>query len=333
MTVPVTVGLNGTPASMAAADWGAREAALRGLPLRLVSAWEWQPFSYAPLAGSEMPEQWSVRVPEEAAAELRRRYPGLDVTADRLTGPPPEVLCEAAKESELLALGSTGLGPLAGFLLGSVAMATVAHTGRPVVLVRAPEGGQGEGEGAEEDAGGEAGSGGGNGGDGGASEAGDGAVVLGIDLSSPGDETIRFGFAAASVRSAPLRVINGWNPPPYFGHGIGDDEGRRSEAIDRAAETMRAVLAPWRERYPAVEVAEEPGIGRPARLLSEAGAGAGLVVVGRRATPRRPGQPRIGHVAHAVLHHCPAPVAVVPSADVVPLAAVVPPSDVVPPAA
>ncbi|WP_406528449.1 universal stress protein [Streptomyces sp. I8-5] len=306
MTVPVTVGLNGTPASMAAADWGAREAVLRGLPLRLVSAWEWQPFSYAPLAGSEMPEQWSIRVPEETAAELRRRYPGLDVTVDRLTGPPPEVLCEAAKESELLALGSTGLGPLAGFLLGSVAMATVAHTERPVVLVRAYEGeGEGEGEGGEA---------GGADGDGGASEADDGAVVLGIDLSSPGDETIRFGFAAAAVRSAPLRVINGWNPPPYFGHGIGDDEGRRAEAIDRVAESMRAALAPWRERYPAVEVAEEPGIGRPARLLSEAGAGAGLVVVGRRATPRRPGQPRIGHVAHAVLHHCPAPVAVVPQA-------------------
>ncbi|MFD0341624.1 universal stress protein [Streptomyces sp. NPDC127117] len=323
MTVPVTVGLNGTPASMAAADWGAREAALRGLPLRLVSAWEWQPFSYAPLAGSEMPEQWSVRVPEETAEELRRRYPGLDVTADRLTGSPPEVLREAAKQSELLALGSTGLGPLAGFLLGSVAMATIAHTERPVVLVRADEeedaGDDGEGDDGEggEAGGGDDGEGGeaGGGGDGGASEAGDGAVVLGIDLSSPGDETIRFGFAAAAVRSAPLRVINGWNPPPYFGHGIGDDEGRRAEAIDRAAESMRAVLAPWRERYPAVEVAEEPGIGRPARLLSEAGAGAGLVVVGRRATPRRPGQPRIGHVAHAVLHHCPAPVAVVPSAD------------------
>jgi nucleotide-binding universal stress UspA family protein len=293
MTVPVTVGLNGTPESMAAADWGAREAALRGLPLRLVSAWEWQPFSYAPLAGSEMPEQWSIRVPEETAAELRRRYPGLDATTDRLTGPPPEVLCEAAKGSELLALGSTGLGPLAGFLLGSVAMATVAHTERPVVLVRA--GAEGEGD---QDEGGEAG----------------GAVVLGIDLNSPGDETIRFGFVAASVRSAPLRVINGWNPPPYFGHGIGADEGRRAEAIDRAAESMRAVLAPWREKYPAVEVAEEPGIGRPARLLSEAGDGAGLVVVGRRATPHRPGQPRIGHVAHAVLHHCPAPVAVVPAA-------------------
>ncbi|MEL5956677.1 universal stress protein [Streptomyces sp. CLV115] len=303
MTVPVTVGLNGTPASIAAADWGAREAALRGLPLRLVSAWEWQPFSYAPLAGGEMPEQWSVRVPEETAAELRRRYPGLDVTADRLTGPPPEVLCEVAKGSELLALGSTGLGPLAGFLLGSVAMATVAHTERPVVLVRAHEGEGDEGEG------GEAGGGGG-----GASEAGDRAVVLGIDLSSPGDETIRFGFAAAAARSAPLRVINGWNPPPYFGHGIGDDEGRRAEVIDRTAASMRAALEPWRERYPAVEVAEEPGIGRPARLLSEAGAGAGLVVVGRRATPRRPGQPRIGHVAHAVMHHCPAPVAVVPQA-------------------
>ncbi|MFE4796042.1 universal stress protein [Streptomyces sp. NPDC056708] len=299
MPRPVTVGLNGTPASLAAADWGAREASLRDLPLRLVSVWEWQPFAYAPLAGTEMPEQWSQRLPEETATELRRRFPGLDITTDRLTGPPPEMLCRAAKESELLALGSAGLGPVAGFLMGSVAMATVAHTERPVVLVRADE--------RADDTSAPAGSGGTR------PDADGRAVVLGIDLSSSSDEVIGFGFEAAAARSATLRVINGWNPPPHVMHGIGGDPDWRAEATARAAETMRSVLAPWCERHPAVAVVEEAGIGRPARLLSEAGAEAGLVVIGRRADPRRPGPPRIGHVAHAVLHHCPAPVAVVPS--------------------
>lgn len=139
MPRPVTVGLNGTPASLAAAAWGAREASIRHLPLRLVSAWEWQPYSHAPLSGTEMPEQWSRRLPEEAAAQLTHRFPDLDISTKQLTGPPPEMLCREAAEAELLAIGTAGLGALTGFLMGSVAMATVAHTHRPVVLVR-PEG-------------------------------------------------------------------------------------------------------------------------------------------------------------------------------------------------
>ncbi len=35
----VTVGLDGSPESRAAADWAAREAKLRGLPLKLVNVW------------------------------------------------------------------------------------------------------------------------------------------------------------------------------------------------------------------------------------------------------------------------------------------------------
>ncbi|MFI8320193.1 universal stress protein [Streptomyces sp. NPDC085529] len=48
-----------------------------------------------------------------------------------------------------------------------------------------------------------------------------------------------------------------------------------------------------------------------ARQMIEASRGAGLVVVGRR-TRRLPAGPHLGHVAHAVIHHSPAPVAVVP---------------------
>ncbi|AWN30588.1 hypothetical protein DKG71_34745 [Streptomyces sp. NEAU-S7GS2] len=58
MTRPVAVGLDGSPASLAAADWGAREALRRDLPLRLVHAWEWQPYSHLPLV-----QRWQERYP------------------------------------------------------------------------------------------------------------------------------------------------------------------------------------------------------------------------------------------------------------------------------
>ncbi|UQA97054.1 universal stress protein [Streptomyces halobius] len=298
MTRPVAVGLDGSPAALVAADWGAREALCRELPLRLVYAWEWQPYTYAPLAGTDAPRPWSERVPREAAAELRNRYPGLEITADHLTGPPPEVLCEVATEAELLALGTAGFGALAGFFLGSVAMSAVAHTEQPVVLVRA------ETTAADEYL-----------------PATDGRpptamayrpVVLGLDLSRPCDEVIRFAFETTALRAAPLRVIRGWKPPAYFLYGVTGEPSLRDDLAEQETEGLRTVLLPWREKYPGIDVTEHCVMGEPAHFLADAGADAGLVIIGRRSRRSWAGPPRTGHIAHAVLHHCPAPVAVIP---------------------
>ncbi|MEU9045713.1 MULTISPECIES: universal stress protein [unclassified Kitasatospora] len=39
MPKDITVGLDGSPESLSAAHWAAREAQLRGLPLRLLHLW------------------------------------------------------------------------------------------------------------------------------------------------------------------------------------------------------------------------------------------------------------------------------------------------------
>lgn len=292
MTRPVTVGVDGSPAGLAAADWGAREARLRGVPLRLVHAWEWQPYSHAPPTGPEAALRWSKGIPREVTAQLHQRYPHLDITADRLIGPPREVLCKAAQEAELLVIDTVGTGRLTGFLLGSVALATVAHADRPIVLVRARTT-------ADDD------------------QAPAGAVVsvapvvLGLDLLRPCHDVIRFAFESASLRAAPLFVLHGWNPPAFYDQSGISDPGGEAEITTKETETMRDVLGPWRERYPSVEVTEHAVIGQPAHHLLDASTGADLVVIGRR-TRTAKAVPRIGHIAHAVLHHCPAPVAVVP---------------------
>lgn len=51
----VTVGLDGSDESLASADWAAREAGMREIPLRVVHAGEQQPHSYVPFAGEPVP--------------------------------------------------------------------------------------------------------------------------------------------------------------------------------------------------------------------------------------------------------------------------------------
>jgi nucleotide-binding universal stress UspA family protein len=286
MARTVTVGLDGSRESVAAAQWAAHEAQRRGLPLRLVHVWEWEPTTRTPLVGPETQRHWAERIPRETADELRVLFPELEITSEQLAGQPAAVLPVAAEEAELLVMGSRGLSGVAGFLVGSVAQAVVATAERPVVLVRAGEMEEDEHR---------------PGADGSPSETTPYRdVVLGLDTGRPSEALIEFAFDAAARRAAGLRVIHGWNLPPVYGYNPGVMDPRLSE-------TLRA----WREKFPGVEVTEHAVIGQAARHLIEAASDASLVVVGRRARRSSIGT-HIGPVTHAVLHHSPAPVAVVP---------------------
>ena len=299
---PVVAGLDGSPESLAAADWAASEARYRGAPLRLLYAWEPAPAGRLGIRGPETPPEWASRVLPDAARELRRRHADLDVQTRQYADDAVSVLTEAAEEAELLVLGSRGLSGLTGFLVGSVAMAVVARTERPVVLVRAP--GQATREhppGRVPDTEGDA--------SGGTPRP---EVVLGAKLSPDADALFRFAFDTAARRGVRLRVVHTWNFPPVFGYAAGvPDPSLLRDLGAEEAQALEAALAPWRERYPQVEVVPEVISGRAGPHLAEAGASAQLVVVGRRFRRTRLGS-RIGPVAHAVMHHCAAPVAVVP---------------------
>ncbi|GLF97005.1 universal stress protein [Streptomyces yaizuensis] len=290
MSRTITVGLDGSPESLAAAAWAAGEAGRRGLPLRLISVWESVPLFQAPFMGAETRSREPERLPRDTADELRARHPGLEVIWEQVTGRPGELLPDAAEEAELLVLGSRGLSGIGGFLLGSVGQQVVARTERPVVLVRAPEPPAGPGADADPD----------------------GPVVLGLDANAPDDALLAFAFDAAVRRRAPLRVVHAWSLPPYFAYGLPPDPELDRQLGETEAGVLRQVLDPWRERHPGVDVMAEATPGKAAELLVAASEGAALLVVGRRIRRATPFGGRIGSVAHAVLHHATAPVAVVP---------------------
>ncbi|WP_405521743.1 universal stress protein [Streptomyces canus] len=299
MVRTVVAGLDGSAESRAAAEWAAREAGSRGLPLKLLHVWEPapEPMTRAPLLGGETLQFRSEKIPRDAADGIRLRHPGLEVEVQHAPGRPADILVEAAKDAELLVLGSGRLSGISGFLLGSVGLAVVARVERPVVLVRA---GEQAGDEHEPDLTG-------------VPSAGTPfrPVVLGLDPGEPDDSMIEFAFEEASRRGTALRAVSGWNLPPYYVYGLSFDPQLHEEIARQKAAELAEILRPWRQKYPTVEVVEVCRSESPGRQLVDASRDASLVVVGRRVRRRSYGA-HIGPVTHAVLHHSTVPVAVLP---------------------
>jgi nucleotide-binding universal stress UspA family protein len=288
MLRPVIVGLDGSPESLAAAHWAAREAILRGLPLHLVNAWFWQPHDVPDAQDTEAHKHWSTRHLREARADLTARHPLLPVTTEQVSDLAAPALLDRAAQAELLVLGSRGHSAVAGFLLGSVGMQVLAHAQSPVVMVRADEPAMADRTGGE-------------------------VVVALQGLGTPAAPLLEFAFAAAAARGATLRAVHAWSLPPAYGYDAAvlrtaDEDGGVASRQERA---LADALRPWREKFPQVPVAEQAEQGYAGEVVLRAAAGAGLAVVGRRVHRPALGM-RIGPVTHAVLHHVPAPVAVVP---------------------
>ena len=137
MLRPVAAGIDGSPESLAAAHWAAREALRRGTALSLLHAWEWHPRP-APSVPADMSQRaWAEDLLTRVSKSLRAAHPGLRVLDRSVAEAPVAALLAAADEAGLLVLGSRGLSGVAGFLLGSVSQRIVSRSPVPVVLVRA----------------------------------------------------------------------------------------------------------------------------------------------------------------------------------------------------
>ncbi|MFY4722401.1 universal stress protein [Streptomyces sp. LaBMicrA B280] len=286
MTRAITAGLDGTEESLAALDWAAREAVRRGLPLRVLHAWH----HAEKLAGADRDTQrgWAEEGVAQAVRQVAERHPKLTVSVDTVEEDAAAALGRAARDAELLALGSRGHGPVVGFLLGSVGQQVIAEATRPVVLVRA--------------------------GDRAALEAAGREVVVGQHGDAEDSAAVlRFAFETAAARGATVRAVRAWTLPPVFAYSPGSlrllDEAGGLEPYEKQA--LADALRPWRERFPGVPVAEQVEMGSAGQVLLSLVGRAQLMVVGRR-TRRTAVGARIGSVAHGVLHHADCPVAVVP---------------------
>jgi nucleotide-binding universal stress UspA family protein len=194
-------------------------------------------------------------------------------------------LVGSGRNAFALVLGFRGLGDLAGMLLGSVSLAVAAHADCPVIVVR---GGVEHRHGRF------------------------GRVVVGVEDGEGSGTAVDFACREAHVRRCRLVAVHAWSVPVGNPGPPGRLSGYALRALDRApAQVLADALRDSTQRYQDVQVSSEVVHGPARQALLEAASEADLLVVGAR---RRHGHVglQLGLVNHAVLHHAPCPVAVVP---------------------
>ncbi|MFF4744968.1 universal stress protein [Streptomyces sp. NPDC047980] len=294
MAGPITAGVDGSPESRAAVHWAAREAALRGLPLRLVHAWLWQPLDVPIVQDREAQARSAESLVREAESEITGRYPDVRVSAEVVPDTAVATLLDESERTSMLVLGSRGHGAIVGFIVGSYGQQVIASAACPVIAVRAPAGEEDPATFPEP-------------------RTGDEVVVGQHGSPDDCDAVLGFAFETAAAHGVGVRAVRAWSLPTLYTYSPGSmrlaDEAGGLEPFERKA--LAEAVKPWRERYPGVPVTEHVEIGSAGQVLMSATGRALLLVVGRRAR-RSPIGSRIGSVAHASLHHAPCPVAVVP---------------------
>ena len=288
MLRPVTAGVDGSPESLSAATWAAKEALLRNAPLHIVHAWEWAPHPTVAVPVETGQRDWAHQILREAVDHVRALHPDLSIVDQQVSLPPVRALHDASEQSALLVLGTRGISGFAGYLVGSVALHVIARAECPVALVRA----------GHQDTKGE----------GSAASASPREVVVGIDFDRPCDEVVAFAFEEARLRGADLHLIHAYSAPSLHAVGTGQRSGRELQA--EREKTLVAAARQLHDRYPDLTVTATASQGRPAPRLLRAAKEAELLVLGRRRRDSRFGH--TGPVTHAAMHHAPCPVAVVP---------------------
>lgn len=139
----IVVGVDGSESSRGALVWALAEASARDDNLRVVCAWDIGPPTYTAMGFGPVPTgvlKTYERAAEQTVAGMLESYAhavdGISVERSIVHGGPADVLIEAAKDAELLVVGSHGHGAAVALFLGSVSMRCAQLAPCPVVIVR-----------------------------------------------------------------------------------------------------------------------------------------------------------------------------------------------------
>ncbi len=216
-----------------------------------------------------------------AKARVRLAVPGLAVSTLVRRGHPHESLITAARDSDLLVIGTDKISPLAGIMHGTLPLKVAGQARCTTIVVPVNW------------------------------TPGTGHVVAGWSDDPTAEEALDFAAQEASRRNVALTIVHAWTPAPL-------PVGIPATVVDELVAANGRLLADAARRvekaYPDLTVTQDLHAGSAAVAIVRAAAGASLVVVGSRGHGAVAAF-FLGSVSHDVLLNMPAPVAVVPNSD------------------
>ena len=137
----IIVGVDGSGHSQRALEWAMKEAAIRHVPLTVLTVHEAIRGYYGGMAVYPDDPIRTEEARQAAQAETDKVLAGLDgprpdsVTVKAVHGFPVEELINAGKDADMIVLGSRGAGGFTRLMMGSVAGQVAQHAHCPVLLV------------------------------------------------------------------------------------------------------------------------------------------------------------------------------------------------------
>lgn len=140
----ILVGVDGSADAQRALEWAVEEADLRGARLHVLAVhpipktlgWGGVPLEVYPGEEDRQHVETGARRALEKVIAERGKPLSASPQVDAVIGNAVEELLKAAKEADLLVVGSRGAGGFSRLVLGSVSTAMVHHADCPVVVVR-----------------------------------------------------------------------------------------------------------------------------------------------------------------------------------------------------
>jgi nucleotide-binding universal stress UspA family protein len=133
---PVVVGIDGSDAAIAAAQWAAKEAVHQDVPLRLVQVIQ---ITEGPIASADAyPAEDEYAVSSLRAARSAVEATGLPVKIETavLCADVDSALIAESISATLVCVGSVGIGRVANMMLGSTAAILAGYAQCPVAIIR-----------------------------------------------------------------------------------------------------------------------------------------------------------------------------------------------------